>query len=207
MNIVIMGAPSCGKGIQAKLIEKKFGLEHISTGQILRDFIAKNNKESAKIKKIMSRGEFIVDSLMCKIVSLKLDEINDKGFILDGFPRTEKQTKFLLKHYSPDVVLYLHTDKDNALERCENRVVCPVCKKSYDKRLVNNLVCPDDGEILITREDDKPDVYLKRYKIFEKETKPILDMFKRYGKLEVIDNNGDIESTFNEISKILVNMR
>lgn len=207
MNIVIMGAPSCGKGIQAKLIEKKFGLEHISTGQILRDFIAKNNKESAKIKEIMSRGEFIVDSLMCKIVSLKLDEINDKGFILDGFPRTEKQTKFLLKHYSPDVVLYLHTDKDIALERCENRVVCPVCKKSYDKRLVSNLVCPDDGEILITREDDKPDVYLKRYKIFEKETKPILDMFKRYGKLEVIDNNGDIESTFNEISKILVNMR
>ncbi len=207
MNIVIMGAPSCGKGIQAKLIEKKFGLEHISTGQILRDFIAKNNKESAKIKEIMSRGEFIVDSLMCKIVSLKLDEINDKGFILDGFPRTEKQTKFLLKHYSPDVVLYLHTDKDIALERCENRVVCPVCKKSYDKRLVSNLVCPDDGEILITREDDKPDVYLKRYKIFEKETKPILDLFKRYGKLEVIDNNGDIESTFNEISKILVNMR
>ena len=202
MKLVILGAPSCGKGVQAKLIEEQFGLVHISTGQILRDFVSQDTKESKKINDIIKRGDFIKDSLMCKIVSGKLTEIQD-NYILDGFPRTKKQTKYLLKHFCPDMVLYLQTDKQNAIDRVSSRVVCPVCKKSYSKKELTNLVCPNDNAPLEVRQDDNPETYLKRYEIFEKQTKPILELFAKYGVLEEVSNNGTVEQTFESIAYLL----
>ena len=137
MKLVIMGAPSCGKGVQAKLIEDNFGLQHISTGQILRDFVKENADKGKKISETMNKGGFIKDSLMCKIVADKLSKLQN-NYILDGFPRTKKQTKYLLEHFCPDMVIYLQTEKQVALDRVTSRVVCPVCKKSYNKKDYNN---------------------------------------------------------------------
>jgi adenylate kinase len=198
-----MGAPSCGKGIQAKLIEKNFGFAHISTGQILRDFTNQTDKKSDKISNIIKKGEFIQDSLMNKIVQAKLKELDHKDYILDGFPRTIKQARFLLKYNMPDMVIFLETDKDIAIDRVLNRLICPVCKKSYSRKDLNKLVCEDDHTYLIARTDDDLEVYLRRFEIFEKENKPILELFKKEGILEVVSNNGDINETFTKIAKLL----
>lgn len=203
MKVVLMGAPSCGKGIQAKLMEKNFGFVHVSTGQILRDFTSQESKKSDKIKKNISKGEFVKDSLMNQIVQEKLKSLEHQDYVLDGFPRTIKQTKFLLKHNIPDIVLYLQTDKDVAVERVTNRVVCPVCKKSYSKKDLTELICAEDKTPLVTRDDDDLDIYLRRFEIFEQETKPILELFKKEGRLEVISNNGNVEETFTKIAKLL----
>lgn len=202
MKLVIMGAPSCGKGVQAKLIENNFGLKHISTGQILRDFVEANADKSKKISETINKGDFIKDSIMCKIVAEKLAIIKD-DYILDGFPRTKKQTKYLLEHFCPDMVIYLQTDKDVALDRVSSRVVCPKCKKSYNKKELKELICPDDKEKLEVRQDDNIETYLKRYQTFEKQTMPILKMFKKAGVLECVDNNEGVDKTISEIAKIL----
>ena len=204
MKVVIMGAPSCGKGIQAKLIEKNFGFAHISTGQILRDFTNQKDKKSDKISNIIKKGEFIQDSLMNKIVQEKLKELDHKDYILDGFPRTIKQARFLLKYNMPDMVIFLETDKDIAIDRVLNRLICPVCKKSYSRKDLNKLVCEDDHTYLIARTDDDLEVYLRRLEIFEKENKPILELFKKEGILEVVSNNGDINETFTKIAKLQI---
>lgn len=203
MKIVIMGAPSCGKGIQSKLIQEKFGYNNISTGQILRDFVNEGNKQSKKLKSIMNQGKFVSDSLMCKIVNDYFNKNGDEDYILDGFPRTVKQVKFLIKYHCPDIVLFLQTDKDNAISRVEDRVVCPTCRRSYSKKNLKNLICPEDNTKLIKREDDNLSTYSKRYDIFEKETKPVLEVFNKKGLLKIIQNNGTIEDTFENISKLI----
>ena len=202
MKLVIMGAPSCGKGVQAKLIEDNFGLQHISTGQILRDFVKENADKGKKISETMNKGGFIKDSLMCKIVADKLSKLQN-NYILDGFPRTKKQTKYLLEHFCPDMVIYLQTEKQVALDRVTSRVVCPVCKKSYNKKDLQQLICPDDKATLVVRQDDNIETYLKRYQIFIEQTKPILEMFKKVGVLECVDNNKGVDETFSEIVNLL----
>lgn len=203
MKVVIMGAPSCGKGVQARLLEQNFGFAHISTGQILRDFTNQKNKKSDKINNIIKKGEFVKDSVMNKIVQQKLKSIENKDYVLDGFPRTIKQAKFLIKHNLPDVVIFLHTDKDVAIERVSNRVICPKCKKSYSKKDLNELICDEDKTPLITRNDDDLSVYLRRFEIFDKENKPILKLFEKEGILEVVSNNGDVNETFTKIAELL----
>lgn len=198
-----MGAPSCGKGVQADLIQKKFNLLPISTGQILRDCIKQKSEQNKKICAVINSGKLIKDDLMNKIVADKLEEMKNEDYILDGYPRTIKQTKFLLKHYCPDMVLYLQTDKEIALQRVSNRVICPTCKKSYSKIMLKTLICPDDKTELVTRDDDNLKIYLKRYVTFEKQTKPIIEMFKQYNILKIVDNNESVESTFNQIKEIL----
>ena len=202
MKLVIMGAPSSGKGVQAKLIQNNFGLQHISTGQILRDFVKENAEKNKKISETINKGDFIKDSIMCKIVADALSKV-ENDYILDGFPRTKKQTKYLLEHFCPDMVIYLQTDKEVALDRVTSRVVCPVCKKSYNKKDLQNLVCPNDKAILEVRQDDNIETYLKRYQTFEKQTKPILEMFKKVGVLEIVDNNKTVEETFSSIANLL----
>jgi adenylate kinase len=204
MKIVIMGVPSCGKGVQAKLIEENFGFANISTGQILRDFVNQNNKKSDKINKIIKKGAFVSDSIMNKIVREKLANLENQDYLLDGYPRTIKQAKYLIKHNIPDMVIFLQTDKEIAIERVSNRLVCPKCKKSYSKKDLKEYVCTDDGTALVVREDDNPEVYLRRLEIFEKETKRILELFKREGVLEFVSNNGDVKETFTEIAKLLI---
>ena len=203
MKVVIMGAPSCGKGVQARLLEQNFGFAHISTGQILRDFTNQKNKKSDKINNIIKKGEFVKDSVMNKIVQQKLKSIENKDYVLDGFPRTIKQAKFLIKHNLPDVVIFLHTDKDVAIERMSNRVICPKCKKSYSKKDLNELICDEDKTPLITRDDDDLSLYLRRFEIFDKENKPILKLFEKEGILEVVSNNGDVNETFTKIAELL----
>lgn len=202
MKLVIMGAPSCGKGVQAKLIQSNFGLKHISTGQILRDFVKENAEKNKKINEAINRGDFIKDKVMCKIVDEALSKIQN-DYILDGFPRTKKQTKYLLEHFCPDMVIYLQTDKEVAIDRVTSRVVCPVCKKSYNKKDLQDLVCPDDKANLEVRQDDNIQTYLNRYQLFEEQTAPILTMFKKAGLLEVVDNNKTVEETFSSIANLL----
>lgn len=204
MKIVIMGAPSSGKGIQAKLIEDKYGLKHISTGQILRDFVQSGTPEAQRVKIIINNGDLIDDATMCKIVAEKL-ECEKDNYVLDGFPRTKKQTEFLIKNYCPNFAFYLNTSVDVALDRVLNRLVCPVCKKSYNKKDLKNYVCSNDKANLVVRDDDTPEIFLKRFKTFEKENKPILNLFKKAGVLREIANDGDISTSFEQIKLLIDN--
>ncbi|EJW03532.1 hypothetical protein EDEG_02153 [Edhazardia aedis USNM 41457] len=169
MKLVIIGAPGSGKGTQAKLLSKRYNLKHISTGDLLREETSKNTALGNKIKKIISKGDFVSDDLMWQILEPHLK----KDFILDGYPRNLSQIPRIDNKI--DFVLYLDVDYNKCAERILSR------KEN--------------------RSDDNEDVIKHRIHVYEKETFPIINHFKKNEKLVVIDGNVDVDSIFNNIKK------
>ena len=187
MNIILFGAPGAGKGTQAKYLIDKFGLAQISTGDILRESVKQKTELGKKVESIMANGELVSDEIIFSLITERLDKnVNQRGFIFDGFPRNLKQAKKLDQIIEDikiklDFVFHIDVDEKILVDRIENRA----------KQEVN------------TRKDDTSDILVERLNVYNNETKPVLEYYSSQNLLDVIDGMGTIEQVSSSILKII----
>lgn len=208
MRLVILGPPGAGKGTQAASIVDTFDVVHISTGDIFRENIKNDTELGKKAKSYMDRGELVPDEVVNEIVvdRLKKDDVQ-KGFLLDGFPRTVNQAVALdaaleAMGQKLDRVINIVVDKNLLVERAVGRRVCPKCGRTY--HVVNQPPkvegkCDADGETLIQRDDDTEETVKTRIGVYEKQTSPLIDYYKAQGLLLDVDGSGAIAEVFESI--------
>lgn len=212
MKIIMLGAPGAGKGTQAKMLSERYGIPHISTGDIFRMNIKNNTVLGQKAKGYMDAGQLVPDEL---VVDLVIDRIKAKdcmkGFILDGFPRTIPQAEALdyaLNNQNEKVDCAINVDvPDEAIiERMAGRRACVGCGATYHVVNLSSKVegiCDVCGEKLILREDDKPETVKKRLEVYHEQTKPLIDYYNKKKALLTVDGTRDIQVVFAEIIKEL----
>lgn len=188
MRLVFLGPPGAGKGTQAKVLSKKLGIPHISTGDMLREAIASGSELGKRVETIVSSGALVSDDLMAEIVRERLSQADClNGFILDGYPRTVNQAetlKEILKELGTklDLVILIDVDEETLVERITSRRVCPNCHAVFN--LKNNPpkkdnICDHCGTQLVQREDDTEEVVRNRYKIYLEKTHPLIEYYER----------------------------
>jgi|TARA_B100002051_G_scaffold11767_1_gene9891 adenylate kinase len=183
MKIILFGPPGAGKGTQAKLLIEKYNIVQISTGDMLRDCVAKGNDLGKKVETIMEKGELVSDDIIISLISDRISEEDcSNGFILDGFPRTINQAKsldamFEEREISIDHVIEIDVDFDLLLGRIEKRA-------------------SENEEV---RQDDNSNVLSKRLLVYKEQTMPVLTYYKEMNKLKKINGMLNIEDVFNEI--------
>ena len=201
---MIIGPQGSGKGTQAKLLEKKFNLVHVATGDLLREAVKKKKRIGLKIKDILEKGELVPDEI---VISLIKEELKDsKNFILDGFPRTLEQTKALDKITKLDKVIDIIVSDKESVKRISGRRSCPKCGAVF--HIITNPpkkrgICDNCGSELIQRDDDKEKVIKKRLKIYHEQTSLLEDFYRNEGILEEINGEQSIEKVFEDIVKVL----
>ncbi len=186
INFIFFGPPGAGKGTQAKLISKEFDLIHLSTGEILRSAIEKQTPLGQEAKKYVDKGELVPDDLIIGMIKNRLNSYeNPKGFIFDGFPRTIAQAEAfdqLLKHFDSEVTAVIRI-------------------KITDEEIIKRLMKRAELE---GRSDDTPEIIQNRLKVYRKNTEPLIDFYKKQGKLYEVDGIGSIEDVHERIKRIVI---
>jgi adenylate kinase len=212
LNLLLYGPPGSGKGTQADFLRTKYGIPWISTGDILRAEMAAGSELGRKVKEIYDRGDLVPDDIMVEIVKGRLRQPDcEKGFILDGFPRTIPQAKALDEVMRElgrgyDRIIYLKVDTEELVERLSDRWLCPTCGRTYSRRAnppAEGNRCPIDGTPLIQREDDKPEAARRRIEVYLRETLPVLDYYRPTGLVVEVDGMGPIEEIHQRIQAVL----
>jgi adenylate kinase len=185
--VVLFGSPGSGKGTQAKLLEKRLGVPHISTGDMLREHIQAGDALGREVRALMQAGRLVPDELVNQLVAERLSRDDAaRGFLLDGYPRTVDQVGFLEGFLEsrgvPRVVIHLKVDYNKIVARLSGRRQCPQCGTLYN--LASNPpkvpgVCDRDGSALEVREDDREEVIRRRLEAYEEQTRPLLDYLAR----------------------------
>lgn len=202
MIIVFLGPQGSGKGTQAVLLEKKFDLPIIEMGQLFRRVAQENSTRGLKIKNKLMRGELISDKIAIDVLKTELEKMNlKKRFILDGFPRSLTQARFLEK-FDKKVIIYLEITDSEVIKRLSRRRVCSSCNAVFtnQKRFTKCSIC---GGKLKRREDDKPEIIQKRLSLFKKLTEPVLDFYRSKNILLEINGQQKINKVFADILKAL----
>ncbi len=203
-KIILLGPPGAGKGTQAKLLAAKNGLAHLSTGDILRDEVARGTDLGKKAKEYMDRGDLVPDQLIIDMIRGRLDE--SAGFILDGFPRTVTQAEALEKIVAMDIAINIALSREDVIKRLSSRRVCRKCGKIYN--LLYNPpavdgVCDECGGELYQRDDDKREVIENRYDVYEQATAPLIGFYKERGLLVDVDGARGTEEVTEQIAEAL----
>jgi adenylate kinase len=212
MRLIIFGAPGVGKGTQAKILSSKLNIPHISTGDILREAVKNKTSLGMKAQEIMNKGELVPDEIMIGIIKDTLSQPqSQKGFLLDGFPRTLKQAEALdslmnqlnIKDYS---VISLSADDEELVKRLSNRRACKSCHTIFTfDEIKGKDKCPKCGaeESFYQRNDDKEDVIRNRLKVYKSNTKPVLDHYGKQSRIINVDGLGSIEAVNKNIMQAL----
>ena len=185
MNIILLGAPGAGKGTQASLIEERYGFVHISTGDIFRANIKGGTPIGKVAKSYIDAGKLVPDEVTCDIVKDRLGaaDVNEKGFMLDGFPRNIFQAEELDKFAHIDLCINIDVDLDLLTDRICGRRVC-VCGESYHVSTLNGATtCKKCGKPLYQREDDNPETVKLRLNTYFEQTQPLIEYYGKQGKL------------------------
>lgn len=210
MNIILLGAPGAGKGTQATRISDKFGMPHISTGDIFRANIKNQTEIGVLAKSYIDKGQLVPDEVTCKIVENRLQEEDCKnGYLLDGFPRNVSQAEVLEKFTKIDAVVNINIDFSLLMARLCGRRVCKNCGESYHvSTLGGKTTCERcDGE-LYQRADDNPETVQKRLDVYDAQTAPLIDYYTKKGLiLNFTGTDEPPEVLFNEISNVLEKFR
>lgn len=204
MKLVIMGPPGAGKGTQAKKIADKYGLKHLSTGEILRENVKQGTELGNEAKKYMNKGEFMPDEIINNMIEKKLERV--KNYILDGYPRNIPQFKAYMKMDSPDLAISIEVSENELAERITNRRFCPECGKNYNLKFNSpeeDEKCDDCGVKLEQRDDDTLEALKKRLKDYREKTNPLIDEFRENGILKKVNGDGSIEEVWNNIKKVI----
>lgn len=196
MNLLIYGPPGSGKGTQAEMLQRDLDIPHIATGDILRAEVAANTPLGLKAGPIMAAGNYVPDDVMIDIIRKRLQQADcQKGFIMDGFPRTIPQAEALDALMVElgrrfDRALSMRVNTPELVRRLANRMTCPVDQKTYPP---GTKRCPVDGATLIQRDDDKPDAVKHRIQVYHDKTLPLLDYYRAQGLVSEIDGMGTIQ--------------
>ena len=212
LRTILLGPPGAGKGTQAVNIVEKYGIPHISTGDIFRANIKNGTELGKKAQEYMNRGELVPDDLVIEIATTRLLEDDCKnGFLLDGFPRTvyqaEKLDEFLAAHGSKiDKVLDIAVEKEELITRLTGRRVCKACGASY--HVVNippktEGICDRCGGELMQRADDNIETVANRIDVYEAQTKPLVNYYENAGNIAHIDGATGLDNVFADIVKAL----
>lgn len=204
MNLIMLGAPGCGKGTQAGKISNKLDIPTISTGVIIRNTIAANTKVGNMAKSYIENGELVPDDVVVQILVERLKSPDcGNGFILDGFPRTLYQAKVLDQlGIKIDAVINIVVDEEEILRRLSGRLQCPHCGSTYhitDNPPKTPGVCDVCNGILTVREDDKPEIIRQRLTVYKKQTKPLEDYYNEKGILKTVFGKYDVQETTKDV--------
>ena len=206
MRLILFGAPGVGKGTQAKLISSKLNIPHISTGDILRQSVKNQTELGKKAQEIMNRGDLVPDDIMIGIIQDRLHKPDcEKGFILDGFPRTVNQALALDKllkemNFSDVSVVNITADDNELVSRIGDRRACKNCGQIFAlKDIKGKTNCPscDAENSFYLRDDDREAVVRNRLEVFRQNTEPVLDYYNKQNIVKSIEGLGSIE----EVSK------
>lgn len=212
-NLIITGLPGAGKGTQAERIIEKYGIPHISTGDMFRSAIKNETQLGLEAKSFMDKGELVPNEVTNGIVKERLQEEDTKnGFLLDGFPRTMDQANALDQIMTDldrtiDAVINIDVNPEVLMSRLTGRIICRNCGATYHK--VNHPpkvegVCDKCGSTdLYQREDDKPETVENRIRINQEQSAPILEFYSKKGLLHTVDGEIGIENVFSEVQNII----
>lgn len=200
MKIIFLGAPGAGKGTQADIVSERLGIPTISTGAIIREAIKAETEMGLKAKKFIEQGALVSDDVVIGIIKERLKKSDcEKGFILDGFPRTVPQAEALdAMGVTLDVVLSLEVKDEAIVERMSGRRVCSGCGTTYHT-LYNPSAkgeeCDRCGAKLTIRADDAPDVVASRLEVYHSVTEPLKDFYSEKGILKIVEGAEALEET------------
>lgn len=207
MNLIFIAPPAAGKGTQALKVSEKWGIPHISTGDLLR------SANDDKIKKEINEGKFVSDEVVFHLLMERLMKSDcDKGYVLDGFPRNLKQAKMydeLLNKLHKDVVVFiLDLDKEISSKRMIGRLTCLKCGASYNDLFSDSKpkimgICDKCGSELTRREDDNIETFERRYQTYLEETAPLIKYYEDKGLAYHVDSSVDADYTFGQIERII----
>ena len=212
MRIIMLGAPGAGKGTQAKKIAAKYGIPHISTGDIFRANIKEGTELGKKAKTYMDQGLLVPDELVVDLVVDRLQQEDaQKGYVLDGFPRTIPQAESLdeaLKKVGSQIDYAIDVDvpDENIINRMSGRRACVQCGATYHLVYAPTKaegVCVGCGDSLVLRDDDKPETVKKRLNVYHEQTQPLIDYYTSAQVLKRVDGTQDMEDVFAAIVAIL----
>jgi adenylate kinase len=216
--IILLGPPGAGKGTQAKRITEHYGIPQISTGDLLRSNVQRGTELGMQAKAIMARGELVPDELVCNMVAQRLrDQDCERGFILDGFPRTPAQAGWLDaffehqlvtggEHCLP-IVIRIDVDYNQLLKRLTGRRTCPqnpqhIYNVYFQPPRTDNL-CDIDGSPLATRNDDREEVIRERLREFEEKTRPVAEYYADKGRLASVNGDRSMDEVTNHVFAII----
>jgi adenylate kinase len=204
MRIVLLGAPGSGKGTQSQLLVKAHGVPQISTGDLLREAVAKGTDLGRKAKAAMDSGKLVDDATVLGMIRERL-RLPDaaKGFILDGFPRNIAQAQALEKMLAElgtplESVVLMNLDLGVLFKRLAGRRICQECGRVFN---VFTSPPPEGKHRLVQRPDDKEEVIGKRLEVFEAQTKPLIQYYEAGGLLRVVDADADVDTVFQSIER------
>lgn len=203
-KIILLGPPGAGKGTQAKRLVEKTGLLHLSTGDILRDEVARGTDLGKQAKGYMDRGDLVPDELIIGMIRGRIEDAD--GFILDGFPRTVAQAEALERITSIDLVIDIDLSREEVIRRLSSRRVCRDCGKIYN--LISNPPevegrCDACGGELYQRDDDRPEVIENRYDVYAASTAPLIEFYRARGLLTQVDGKASPEEIFSRIMSLI----
>lgn len=205
MRLIFLGAPGAGKGTQARILGQRFNARQISTGDILREHRQKKTELGEQAQGFMDRGDLVPDELIIKMIEGELK--GAQGFIMDGFPRTVAQAEafdalLAANKWDLDGVVLFEADRESLIKRLSARWTNPRTGRTYNS--ISNPpktagVDDEDGGPLVQREDDKPETVANRLDVFEAQTKPLVEFYKKAGKLVEVDGLQDVNAVTNAI--------
>lgn len=212
MNVILLAAPGAGKGTQADLITSNYDFKHLSTGDLLRAALLKNDENAIKLKEIMESGKLVSDEIILEIVKNNVADC-DSNYLFDGFPRTINQAIMLDELFKEsdkkiDYVINIVVDKEVLKKRIVGRTTCPDCKAIYNVNFNDMMpkqegICDMCGSNLVHRSDDSLETFENRYQTYLEETLPLIDYYKKQGKLVEIESGNTKEETFLKIKSVI----
>ena len=216
MRVIFLGPPGVGKGTQADFIAQKYQIPKLSTGDLLRESVTNETPLGKEAKGYMSRGELVPDAVVVGLVEEKLSSSEcQKGFLLDGFPRTEAQADQLANYLAStgkglDQVVYFSLSKDEIIRRISGRRSCPNCKAVYHLESVppkHPGICDVCGKALIQRNDDKPETVESRLAVYQEQTAPLVEYYKTKNILGELDGAGLVSAVQERLVALLAQPR
>lgn len=207
--IILMGLPGSGKGTQGSILSKDLSLPHISTGDIFRKMVQEDSSESKMLASYMNEGKLVPSELVNKIVSKYIlsDECKN-GCILDGYPRTLEQAEYFIEKIDADIItIFFNLDNDEAIKRILGRINCASCGRIYNEYFDKPSkagVCDECGSHeLLGRLDDDQDTILARLDEYRKETLPMVEYYKKKGKLYIVNAGQSKQKVVAEVASIV----
>ncbi len=212
LNLVIFGPPGAGKGTQSEMLKSKYGLDHLSTGDMLREAV-RNETETGKLaKQYMDAGKLVTDEIVIKIIEEKIATIDQgRGTLFDGFPRTLDQARALdgaldKNNRKLDAVVFLNVPDEEVISRLSGRRMCPKCNAIYHitgKPPKQDGICDECGTELFQRDDDNETVIRQRLETYHSQTQPVIDYYKEQDLIKEVGLTGSPDETTEKIFEYL----
>lgn len=208
MRIILLGVPGAGKGTQAEILSKRLSIPTISTGNVLRAAVKAETPLGLEVKDLLARGDLVSDQIILDLMRDRVREADcEKGYILDGVPRTVAQAEGLESlGVEIDVCLLIEVPDDVVIDRLSGRRACPNCGSTFHLRAnppKTADLCDSCSTGLVTRPDDEAATVERRLAVFREQTAPLIDFYETRGKLKTVSNLGTVEEVSRAVFKVL----